>query len=161
MCGRRTANTSAGFSNMAKSTRAKTKRAGKLRPRRGGARQSATAQREGELRKRGGGDGAEQDQSQVEDVLPASSAEFAIVGVGASAGGLEAFTQFLHAMPADTGGRVAAFYADLVRAQALLALYRETILPQAQATVTSAQAAYRWASVAVVTLLDAPRSGSR
>ena len=34
---------------------------------------------------------------------PGSSASFPIVGVGASAGGLEAFTQLLKALPADTG----------------------------------------------------------
>jgi two-component system CheB/CheR fusion protein len=33
----------------------------------------------------------------------AAEAEFSIVGVGASAGGLEAFTQFLESLPADTG----------------------------------------------------------
>ena len=34
---------------------------------------------------------------------PVESASFPIVGVGASAGGLEAFTQLLKALPADTG----------------------------------------------------------
>jgi two-component system, chemotaxis family, CheB/CheR fusion protein len=34
---------------------------------------------------------------------PASGAPFPVVGVGASAGGLEAFTQLLKALPADTG----------------------------------------------------------
>lgn len=34
---------------------------------------------------------------------PVTSAQFPIVGVGASAGGLEAFTQFLRALPLDTG----------------------------------------------------------
>src|SRR6478672_543452 len=37
-----------------------------------------------------------------EDVQQAGG-DFSIVGVGASAGGLEAFTQFLKAMPAETG----------------------------------------------------------
>ncbi|HEV8290779.1 MAG TPA: chemotaxis protein CheB, partial [Tepidisphaeraceae bacterium] len=46
---------------------------------------------------------AGQDQSHLEDVQPSSRSEFSIVGVGASAGGLEAFTQFLKAMPSDTG----------------------------------------------------------
>ncbi len=34
---------------------------------------------------------------------PGQGASFPIVGVGASAGGLEAFTQLLKALPADTG----------------------------------------------------------
>src|ERR1043166_5300897 len=34
---------------------------------------------------------------------PSSEASFPIVGVGASAGGLEAFTHLLKALPADTG----------------------------------------------------------
>src|SRR6266566_4730489 len=51
----------------------------------------------------GGRDSAAEDQAQLEDVLPPSKSDFSIVGVGASAGGLEAFTQFLRAMPSDTG----------------------------------------------------------
>src|SRR4029079_13141999 len=43
------------------------------------------------------------DQTQHEDGLPSSRTDFSIVGIGASAGGLEAFTQFLNALPADTG----------------------------------------------------------
>jgi len=40
----------------------------------------------------------------VEDESPGqASLPFPIVGIGASAGGLEAFTQLLHALPADTG----------------------------------------------------------
>ena len=44
----------------------------------------------------------------VDDVIteldePASGSPFPVVGVGASAGGLEAFTQLLKALPADTG----------------------------------------------------------
>src|SRR5687768_5408986 len=34
---------------------------------------------------------------------PAAGSAFPIVGVGASAGGLEAFTRFLRALPVDTG----------------------------------------------------------
>jgi cobalt-zinc-cadmium efflux system outer membrane protein len=67
----------------------------------------------------------------------------------------------LAAMEADTRGRVAELYADIVRAQALIALYRETIVPQAQATVTSSQAAYRSASVDFMTLLDAQMNVNR
>ena len=37
------------------------------------------------------------------DVAPASSPGFAVVGVGASAGGLDAFTRMLKALPVDTG----------------------------------------------------------
>jgi two-component system CheB/CheR fusion protein len=40
--------------------------------------------------------------AQVDDTKP-NAASFPIVGVGASAGGLEAFTQLLRAMPPDTG----------------------------------------------------------
>jgi chemotaxis response regulator CheB len=36
---------------------------------------------------------------------PQHTAAFSIVGVGASAGGLEAFTQLLKALPADTESR--------------------------------------------------------
>ncbi len=44
----------------------------------------------------------------ADDVLPkldelGSVASFPVVGVGASAGGLDAFTQLLKALPADTG----------------------------------------------------------
>src|SRR5947207_1472805 len=59
-----------------------------------------------EVQKTSGGNGGGRDlagQNQLEDVLPASKSDFSIVGVGASAGGLEAFTQFLKAMPTDTG----------------------------------------------------------
>jgi len=37
------------------------------------------------------------------DPLPGEAASFSIVGVGASAGGLEAFTQLLKSLPLDTG----------------------------------------------------------
>ena len=67
----------------------------------------------------------------------------------------------LAAMESETRGRVAELYADIVRAQSLLALYRETILPQAQATVTSSQAAYRSAAVDFMTLLDAQMNVNR
>src|SRR2546430_6959185 len=49
------------------------------------------------------------DASAAESALTAQAAEpsaskpFPIVGIGASAGGLEAFTAFLKALPADTG----------------------------------------------------------
>ena len=60
----------------------------------------------------------------------------------------------LDAMRADTRGRVAERYADLVRARRLLALYETTILPQAQAAVTSALASYRVGRTTFMALLD-------
>lgn len=60
----------------------------------------------------------------------------------------------LAAMRAETRGRVAAVHASLVRARALTALYRTTVIPQAEATVTSAHAAYRVGAVDFMTLLD-------
>lgn len=60
----------------------------------------------------------------------------------------------LTAMRADTRARVTEAYANLVRARNLAALYRTTILPQAEATVSSALAAYRAGSVDFMTLLD-------
>ena len=60
----------------------------------------------------------------------------------------------LSAMRADTRARVAEAYADLVRARNLAALYRTTVIPQAEATVASALAAYRVGSVDFMTLLD-------
>ena len=60
----------------------------------------------------------------------------------------------LAAMRATTGGNVAEAYANLVRARNLATLYRTTIIPQAEATVASALAAYRVGSVDFMTLLD-------
>ncbi len=60
----------------------------------------------------------------------------------------------LSAMQADTRGRIAESYANLVRSRNLITLYRTTILPQAEATVTSALAAYRVGQVDFMTLLD-------
>jgi outer membrane protein TolC len=59
------------------------------------------------------------------------------------------------AMRADTRAEVAEAYAGLVRARTLATLYRSTVLPQAEAAVTSAHAAYRTGSVDFMTLLDA------
>jgi cobalt-zinc-cadmium efflux system outer membrane protein len=67
----------------------------------------------------------------------------------------------LAAMQADTRGRVGELRAEVDRAQALLTLYRHTVLPQAQATVTSSQAAYRTGTVDFMTLLDAQMSVNR
>jgi two-component system CheB/CheR fusion protein len=90
---------------MAKSKGVKnSKRAGKVRPQKGVLRSSATQKLLPPAQQSGGnGNGEGQDQAHAEDVLPRSSTNFSIVGVGASAGGLEAFTQFLNAMPVDTG----------------------------------------------------------
>lgn len=60
----------------------------------------------------------------------------------------------LEAMRADTRGRVDETYANLTRARNLAALYRSTIIPQAEATVSSALVAYRVGRVDFMTLLD-------
>ena len=57
-------------------------------------------------------------------------------------------------MRADTRGKIGEAYANLVRARNLVQLYRSTVLPQAEATVASALAAYRVGSVDFMTLLD-------
>ena len=60
----------------------------------------------------------------------------------------------LAAMRAETRARVTEAYASLMRARNLAWLYRSTILPQADAAVSSALAAYRVGSVDFMTLLD-------
>ena len=60
----------------------------------------------------------------------------------------------LAAMRAETRGKVGEAYAGLVRARTLAQLYRTTVLPEAEATVASALAAYRVGSVDFMTLLD-------
>lgn len=60
----------------------------------------------------------------------------------------------LAAMRADTRAGVTEAYATLARARNLSALYRTTVIPQAEATVASALAAYRVGSVDFMTLLD-------
>lgn len=57
-------------------------------------------------------------------------------------------------MRADTRGKTGEAYANLVRARNLAQLYRTTVLPQAEATVASALAAYRVGGVDFMTLLD-------
>ena len=57
-------------------------------------------------------------------------------------------------MRAQTRGDVTSAYASLVRARNLAALYRTTIIPQAEAAVASAHAAYRVGGVDFMTLLD-------
>jgi outer membrane protein, heavy metal efflux system len=58
------------------------------------------------------------------------------------------------AMRAETRGRIGEAHAELMRARNLTQLYRTTVLPQAEATVTSAMSAYRAGSVDFMTLLD-------
>lgn len=60
----------------------------------------------------------------------------------------------LGAMRAETRGEVTTAWANLTRARHLAALYRTTIIPQAEATVASALAAYRVGTVDFMTLLD-------
>jgi cobalt-zinc-cadmium efflux system outer membrane protein len=60
----------------------------------------------------------------------------------------------LAAMRAETQGRIGEAYAALTRSRSLTQLYRTTVLPQAEATVASALAAYRVGSVDFMTLLD-------
>ena len=57
-------------------------------------------------------------------------------------------------MRADTRGKMGEAYANLVRARNLSQLYHSTVLPQAEATVASALAAYRVGGVDFMTLLD-------
>ena len=71
------------------------------------------------------------------------------------AGAMQAMaTADLDAMRADTRGRISETVANLTRARNLTALYRGTIIPQAEATVSSALAAYRVGRVDFMTLLD-------
>jgi outer membrane protein TolC len=67
----------------------------------------------------------------------------------------------LAAMRADTRAAVIEAYANLVRARHLAALYRTTIIPQAEATVASALAAYRVGAVDFMTLLDDGMTANR
>lgn len=60
----------------------------------------------------------------------------------------------LASMRADTRGKIGEAYANLTRARNLSQLYRTTVLPQADAAVASALAAYRVGSVDFMTLLD-------
>ena len=60
----------------------------------------------------------------------------------------------LAAMRAETRGKLGEAYASLTRARALSRLYRSTVLPQAEAAVASALAAYRVGGVDFMTLLE-------
>lgn len=70
-----------------------------------------------------------------------------------------AMEQMAHAELADlraqVGARIGELLAELERARTLLALYRGEVLPQAEANVTSAFAAYRVGRVDFMTLVDA------
>lgn len=57
-------------------------------------------------------------------------------------------------MRAETRGALGKAYADLMRARNLQHLYRTAVLPQAEATVSSALSAYRVGQVDFMTLLD-------
>jgi len=63
--------------------------------------------------------------------------------------------QELTAMQSDTRGRVAELVAEFERTRDLHILYRQTLLPQAEATVSSARAAYQVGGVDFMTYLDA------
>jgi outer membrane protein TolC len=67
----------------------------------------------------------------------------------------------LVAMRSETRGRIAELYADYTRARNLRALYRTTILPQAEATVTASFAAYRVGDVNLMTLIDSQMTVNR
>lgn len=60
----------------------------------------------------------------------------------------------VRAMRADTRARVAEASADLGRARRLAALYRRTVLPQAEAAAASALASYRTGAVDFMTVLE-------
>jgi len=67
----------------------------------------------------------------------------------------------LMAMKAETQAAVAEAYSNLTRARNLATLYRTTLLPQAEAAITSAFAAYRTGAVDFMTLLDSRMSLNR
>lgn len=60
----------------------------------------------------------------------------------------------LRVMQADTRARVAEVHAELSRARRLGELYRNTILPQAEAAATSALASYRSGAVDFMTVIE-------
>ena len=60
----------------------------------------------------------------------------------------------VNAMRAETRGKIGEAYADLTRARDLARLYRTTVIPQAEATVSSALSSYRVGKVDFMTLLD-------
>ena len=73
----------------------------------------------------------------------------------------EMATADLQTMEAETRGRVSELVAAVGRARRLRTLYRRTVLPQAEATFSSALAAYRVGGVDFMTLLDAQMNVNR
>ena len=71
------------------------------------------------------------------------------------------FRAELLAMRAETQAAVVEAYSNVVRARNVAAVYRSTILPQAEATVASALTAYRVGAVDFMTLLDNRMSVNR
>jgi cobalt-zinc-cadmium efflux system outer membrane protein len=67
----------------------------------------------------------------------------------------------LASMRTETRGAVAEAYANVLRARRLADLYRTSVLPQAEASVTSSRAAYRVSTVPFMTLLDAQMTLNR
>ena len=67
----------------------------------------------------------------------------------------------LRAMRAETRGRVGELTAQIRRSRALRELYVTTILPQAEATVSSAGSAYQSGEVDLPMLLDARMTVNR
>ena len=70
-------------------------------------------------------------------------------------------TAELDAMRADTRGRIGELHASLVSARRLAALYRTTVLPQAEAATSSALASYRTGGVDLMTVIDNRMSVNR
>jgi outer membrane protein TolC len=67
----------------------------------------------------------------------------------------------LGAMRAETSGRIAEVHAALTSARRLRALYRTTVLPQAEAATTSSLASYRTGGVDFMTVIDNRMSVNR
>ena len=67
----------------------------------------------------------------------------------------------LASMRTETRGAVAESYANVLRARRLADLYRTSVLPQAEASVTSSRAAYRVSAVPFMTLIDAQMTLNR
>jgi len=67
----------------------------------------------------------------------------------------------LSSVKADTRGRLGELYAEVRRTESLGALYRQTVLPQADAAAASALGAYRAGTVDFMTLLDSQMSAAR
>lgn len=70
-------------------------------------------------------------------------------------------TAELDAMRADTRGRIGELHASLMSARRLAALYRTTVLPQAEAATSSALASYRTGGVDLMTVIDNRMSVNR